>query len=114
MRLRGLEQGSILYVTPGYSSVIELNEPGQVLILRAHDALHNGRNVTLHLFVERQEVLLLLLRLLVALCKGAKVLLGDLWVHSPVVLVRIDPLGRREIVFAIVTILVVALTLFSV
>ena len=50
---------------------------------------------------------MLLLRVLVALSKRFEVLFGYFWVHCSVVLIRVDPLGRVEVVLAVITVLVV-------
>ena len=106
--LRSLEQRCLLDVTAGDCTFVELDESRQVFILRAHDALQNGRNITFHLLIERNKVFLLFLRIFVALSEATEILLGYLRVHRSIVLVSIDPLSGVKIVFTIIAILVVA------
>lgn len=102
----------ILWEVSGCDLLVEeRNEPGEVLIARTHDKLENLGHVTLHLFVELCQVILLLCRALVGLCERLVVRLGDLRVHRPVIVVRFEPFVRAEGV-AVVPVFIVSFPLF--
>jgi len=69
----------------------ELDKPWSILIVGAHDALQDARDITLVLLIEFNEVFSLLVGLTVALSERFDILFGHLRVHDSIVLISTEP-----------------------